>query len=129
MALLLPPLARGERRGALLDVARERQRGAPDLGVRPASLDADVDVDAARAGGLGPADEADGVERLARDERDLADLVPLDAGDRVEVHAQLVGVVEVVGADRVRVEVDAAEVDDPRQLRGVADDDLLGGPT
>ena len=38
-----------------------------------------------------------------------------DAGHRVEVDAQLVGMVEVVGPDRVRVEVDAAEVDDPGQ--------------
>ena len=37
----------------------------------------------------------------------------VDARHRVEVDAQLVGMVEVVGADRVRVEVDAAEVDDP----------------
>jgi hypothetical protein len=37
-------------------------------------------------------------------------------------------VVQVVRANRVRVEVDAAEVDDPRQLRCVVQDDLLGRP-
>jgi hypothetical protein len=36
-------------------------------------------------------------------------------------------VVEVGGPDRVRVEVDAAEVDHPDELGGVVDDDLLGG--
>ena len=36
--------------------------------------------------------------------------------------------VEVVGADRVRVEVDAAEVDDPGEAGRVVDDDLVGGP-
>ena len=36
--------------------------------------------------------------------------------------------VEVVGADGMGVEVDAAEVDDPGQGRGVVDHDLVGGP-
>ena len=36
--------------------------------------------------------------------------------------------VEVLGADRVRVEVDAAEVGDPGEPGGVVDDDLVGGP-
>ena len=34
--------------------------------------------------------------------------------------------VEVAGADRVRVQVDAAEVHDPRQRGAVVDDDLVG---
>src|SRR5437899_1308026 len=37
--------------------------------------------------------------------------------------------VEVVRPYGVRVEIDASEVDHPRKLRGVADHDLLGGPT
>ena len=37
--------------------------------------------------------------------------------------------VEVVGPDRVRIEVDAAEVDDPGETRRVVDDDLVGGAT
>ena len=36
--------------------------------------------------------------------------------------------VQVLGAHRVRVQVDAAEVDDPDELRGVAQHDLVGGP-
>ena len=35
--------------------------------------------------------------------------------------------VEVVGADRVRVEVDAAEVDDPGEPGGLVHDDLVRG--
>ncbi len=50
------------------------------------------------------------------------------ARDGVEVDAQLVGVVEVVGAHGVRVEVDAAEVDDPGQAGRVVEDDLVGRP-
>ena len=60
-------------------------------------------------------------------ERHVADLRPRHARHRVEVDPQLVGVVEVVGADRVRVEVDAAEVGDPREPRRVVEDDLVGG--
>ena len=91
MALLLPPLARREFRCPGLDVARERQRRPADLGVGPAGLDPDVDVDPARARRLRPADEPDRLERLLADERDLADLGPLDPGHRVEVHPELVG--------------------------------------
>ena len=68
-------------------------------------------------------------EHLADDERHLDGLLPRDAGQRVEVDPQLVGAVEVLGEHRVRVEVDAAEVDHPGQPGGVPDDDLLGrGP-
>ena len=37
--------------------------------------------------------------------------------------------VEVIRANRMRVEVDAAEVHDPRQLRGIVQDHLLSGPS
>src|SRR6187200_3436151 len=46
-------------------------------------------------------------ERFPDDERDTPDLVPRHARDGVEVHPQLVGMVEVLGTHRVRVEVDA----------------------
>ena len=35
--------------------------------------------------------------------------------------------IEIAGAHRVRVQLDAAEVDDPGEARRVVDDDLLGG--
>jgi hypothetical protein len=128
VALLLPPLAGRDRRRASFDVAGDREGRAPDLGVGPAGLDPDVDVDASGPGGLRPADEADRVERLLGDQCHLADLGPLDARHRVEVDPQLVGMVEVVGPDGMRVEVDAAEVRDPGQPGGVVDHDLVGGP-
>ena len=48
-------------------------------------------------------------------------------GAGIEVDAQLVGMIEVVGAHGVRVQVDAAEVHDPEELRRVAHDDLVRG--
>ena len=133
VALLLPPLARRERRArAARPRARARARRAAPRSKLQRALDAHVDVHAARAGGLRPADEAALVEHLARDERDVDGLCrPADARHRVEIDAQLVGMLEVVGAHRVRVQVDAAEVDDPQELRRVAHDDLVApcGPT
>ena len=59
--------------------------------------------------------------------RNVADLRPLDAGHRVEIDPQLIGMVEVVGADGMRVQIDTAEVHDPRQSRRLVHDDLVGG--
>ena len=90
-------------------------------------MDAHVDVDAARARGLRPAHEAEVGEGLAHDPGDGHELRPLDARHGVEVDAQLVGMVEVLGAHRMRVELQAAEVRHPGQGGRVARDDLLGG--
>ncbi len=53
---------------------------------------------------------------------------PGHAGDRIEVDPQLVGMIEIVCANRMRVQVDAAQVDDPGQLSGVAQHDLVSRP-
>ena len=90
-------------------------------------MDADVDVHAAGAAGLGPAAEAVLFEDGFDFEGDGADVGPLDAGAGVEVDAELVGVVEVGGADRVGVKLDAAEVDDPGEAGGFVDYQLFGG--
>src|SRR5918994_737600 len=56
--------------------------------------------------------------------RDVADLRPGHAGHGVEIDAQLVGMIEVVGSYGVRVQIDAAKVVDPCQSRGVVDHHL-----
>ena len=68
-------------------------------------------------------------QRLADDQRHLTHLGEGHARHGVQVDPQFVRVLEVVSAHRVRIEVDAAEVDDPGQLGRVAHDDLRGGPT
>ena len=95
VALLLPPLRRGDRRRAPLDLARERERRAAHLGERPARLDADVHVHAARAARLRPAAQAQLVEERPHLERDPPNVLPGDARPGVEIDAQLVGVIEV----------------------------------
>jgi len=89
-------------------------------------LDAHVDVDAARAAGLGEAEHPVLAQHVARAERDLAHLAPRHARRRVEVDAQLVGVVEVAAAHRPGVPVDVAQVDRPDQVRGVVGHELSG---
>ena len=125
-ALLLPPRAGGEARRAALDVARQRQRSAPHLVEAPAARDPHQHVQAARAGGLRPAGEPEVGQRLVDDARDLPDLRPLDARHRVEVDAQLVGMLEVVGAHRVRVQLEAGEVGHPGEVGRMARHDLVG---
>ncbi len=127
MALLLPPLARRDRRRATLDLARDRERRAAHGVEAPFRLDAHVHVDAARAAGLRPPGALHVVEHRAHDAGGLDNLLPPDARHRIEIDAQLVRVIEIGGARRVRVQVDAPEVHDPRELRGVGDDDLVGG--
>ena len=106
MPLLLPPLRGRERRRAPLDLARERERRAPDLAERPARLDAHVHVHPARAARLRPAAQAELFEQRLHLERDAAHVVPRHAGGRVEIDAQLVGVLEGManarGADAAR---------------------------
>src|SRR3990172_7164215 len=128
VALLLPPFRGRLFRGGGFDVAGEGESGSTHFRVGPTTLDPDVHVDPAAARCLGPADETDGVERLARDESDGADLRPGDARHGVEVDPQLVGVIEVVGADRVRVEIDTAEVRHPGETGVVGAGDLRGRP-
>ena len=48
-------------------------------------------------------------------------------GPGIEIDTQLVGVVEIFGADGVRVQLDAAEIDDPREAGRVVDNDFFRG--
>ena len=108
MALLLPPLA-GRQIAARAARPRARaraRRGAPRRTSSARSMRTltwmprEPEV-------FGQPTRPRVVERLAHDARDLADLRPLDAGHRIEIDAQLVGVLEVVGAHRVRVQLEA----------------------
>ena len=125
-ALLLPPLRRRDGRCPTFHLARERQRRSTHLGERPAVLDAHVHVHAARAARLGPPAQTDFFQQSLRLRRDAAHVVPRHARTGIEVDAQLVGVIEVGRADGVWMQLDAAEVDDPGETRGIVHDDLLG---
>src|SRR5262249_27478593 len=81
---------------------------------------------AARARCLWPSTQRVILEHVANDERNLPHVVPRHAGAGIEIDAQLIGMIEIVGAHGMRIEVDASEVDDPEKLGSVADDDLTG---
>jgi hypothetical protein len=118
-ALLLPPGGGEDVGAAALELARRGHRGeANGVGV-PARLQADVDVESAVAGRLGKADDAELVQERLELRGRHAGLGEARARLRVEVQAQLVGVVGVVGAVRPDVEAQTGEVDRPGDVRDV----------
>ena len=84
-------------------------------------LDRRHDVQPGRARGLRIRGEAELVHHLAHDERDLSNVRPLAVGRRVEIDQQVVRPLDVVDPRVPRVQLDAAEVDDPGQRRRVVD--------
>src|SRR5262249_52294326 len=91
----------------------------------PARFKPHINVHAARTGGLGPADETEVFEHRARHQGDLQHLSPRDSGHRIEVNTQLVGMLEIPGPYRVRVQLEAAEVREPGQRRRIVRHALL----
>ena len=81
---------------------------------------------AARAARLGPALESELLEQALHLEGDAPHVGPLDARARIEIDAELVGVIEISGANGVRVQFDATQVHDPGEPRRIVDDDLFG---
>jgi hypothetical protein len=106
-------------------MAGARRSSSPHFGERPPRLDARVDVHAARAARLGKTAKAELFEKRLHLERHGTDIGPRDAWPRIEIDAKLVRVIEVGRPHRVRVELDAAEVHDPREARGVVDHDFF----
>ena len=69
------------------------------------------------------------LERLPRDEGDAPHVFPRDTWARIEIDAQFIGMIEVVRADRVRVQLKTAKVRHPSERGGVPRDNLGGGAT
>ena len=128
VALVRPPLARRQVGQTPLDLAGNGERRAPHLVEGPARADSDVHVNAAGARGLRPAHETDLFQDLSQHAGDGLELRPLHAGRGIEVQSELVGMLEVLGSHRERVELQARLAGHPGEGRGVAGDDLLLGP-
>src|SRR5688572_7823039 len=106
----------GDQRGAQLrHVLRELLREAPDLFLRRAANDADVDVDAFRAGGLRERLHAEAFERGAHEKRSLAHRLERRAWNRVEVEVQVIRTIDVVATRVPLIQVDASQVHEPEQ--------------
>ena len=56
-----------------------------------------------------------------------AHIIPTHAWDRIEIDPQFVGMLKIAGADRMRMQFDATEIDDPGEPGRIIDDDLLRG--
>ncbi len=67
------------------------------------------------------------VERGANHLRDVLHLPPLDARHGIEIDAQFVGMIELLGADRMRMQLDAGQVGHPCERGRVAGHDLFSG--
>ncbi len=125
--LFLPPLARGDRWCAALDFAREGQRRATHL-----DRTSSVARSARRRGCLAsPRSSASrrgpGPERRAHDTRHLRHLRPLDARHRIQIDTQLVWMIEIFRADRMRMQLEAGEVRHPGEGRGISRHHLVCG--
>ena len=99
----------------------------PDVHEVPSGFDADIDVHAAVAGGLGEADQPQLLQQLARRARDTDGVRERRTGLGVEVDAQLVGAVDVGTAYGPGVEGDRAHLGAPDGDRDLGGADLLGG--
>ena len=100
------------------------RRGAHLVGVPP-RFEAEIDVQALVAARLRMSDDADLVEQRLHLARAFSDHLEVDPRCRVEVDAQLVGVVEVGGLRRPHVEAEAAQVHRPHDMGDVGDHERL----
>ena len=123
--LLLPPPGGGEPRHPPLDLPRQGQRRPPDLRERPSWQDPNVHVDAPRTTRLRPPLKPDLLQERLHLHCNAANVGPGDPRCRVEINPQFVRMIEIAGADRMRVEFDAAEVHDPGETRPIVDDHLF----
>ena len=103
---------------AAFDLARERERGPAAPGqLQRGSMRVQWGCHASRSSSASRAARPSS-SRLTRSPRRV---VPCDSRRRIEVDAQLVGMVERAGADGI-VQLDAAEIHDPRQPGRIVDD-------
>ncbi len=77
-------------------------------------MDAHVYVHSARTAGLRPPAKAHLFKQRFHFKRDRPHVRPTDAGPGVEIHPKFVRVLEIGGTNRMRVQLDTAQVDDPR---------------
>ncbi len=128
VAFFLPPGAGRQRRLPAFHFTRQRQRRPPHVRETPAPFDAHVEVHPARTGCLGPGAQSVFGQHVPADQRRAGDVAPRHAGHRIQIDAQLVRVIQVVGAHQVRMQIDAPQVHQPDQLRDVADHHLHRRP-
>ena len=78
-------------------------------------------MNAARAGGLSIARHFEGVERVTHDKRRFQHALERCSGHRIQIEVQVVGPVDVVAARVPGIQIDAAEIDHPKQRGQILD--------
>ena len=111
---------------APLELPAESDGGVPDVLERSSRLDAQVDVDAAVAAGLGKPPKAELDQQFPGDVGDPLRVGEGRAGLRVEVEPQLVRVVDVGTPHRPRVEGQRTHLRGPDQIGRLGRAQLVG---
>lgn len=83
---------------------------------------------AARTAGLGPATKPHLFQQPLHFEGDAAHIGPADSRNRIEIDPQFVRVVKFAGTHRVRMQFDAAQINDPGEPGRIVDNHFFRGP-
>ena len=92
-------------------------------------MNANIDMHATRTARLGPTYQRHFFQQRFHFERHETNILPTDAWSRIQIDTQLIRVVQVRGAHRMRMQLNATEVNDPRESGGVIDYNFLRDPT
>ena len=90
-------------------------------------MDANVHMHSPRAACLRPPAQAKLLEQRLRFGSHATYIIPLNSRSWIQIDPELVGMVQIARGDGMRVQLDAAEIDDPGQAGGVIDDEFVGG--
>ena len=105
------------------------QGRSPNLGEVPVGFDADVYVDSSGARGLGEATQPMLLQDRPGGHGNLPDMGEGNSWSGIYVHPELILPVKVGPPDRPRIQIDAAQIDGPRQVSLIHDDQKACGST
>src|SRR4029077_17380566 len=91
----------------------------------PAWFDMHIHVHASRTAGFGPPAKPNFFEKPLHFESDPSHVAPSDPRNRIEIDAQFVRMLKISGADCVRVQFDATQIDYPGEPGSVIHHDLF----
>src|SRR5262249_887133 len=115
VSLFFPPLRARELRSSSFDLTRQRHCRTSDFAERPARLDTNIDVHAARATRLGPTAQSHLFQQRLHFERDQTHAFPFRTWTRIEIDTHFSRMIEIIRSHRMRVKLNAAEIDNPNK--------------
>ena len=113
------------------DFLGERFGKRPHLFLQGPADDRHINVNAARAACLRIASDVPFLQRIAHDQRGFQNMLELGAGRGVEIEVEVIRPVDVVAARVPGIQIDTAEVDDPKEAGKIVNhgkvDHIRGG--